>query len=288
MVNEHRPYLPMAILSCAWLLPLLPLGLTRIEESPSARFLGMAGILVVSASLFSLTFQRNKVFSTDKAYYEDLVRKAPSARAYANYGLTFMAEKRYDEALRYYQQALQLAPNWHIVHVNLGLIYQTKGDDSAAHYHFDRGVETDLYSATARMYRGEYYLAKRRYAEALTDFQQILPLNREKYRIYRGLTTAASGLGNWRDAVEYCAKCLSIEKQQAERDMVSMSRPYWDRPDLCEPGQKFYQAINSLLPGRWWVHHNIADLASRCGMVNQAEEERSMARKLKAAMPAEK
>ena len=283
MVNEHRPYLPVALLSCAWTIPLVPLCFRLFKNYRSGIYIGVTGFCIVLVALFALTWQRNKVFSTEKAYYEDILKKAPSARAYANYGLTFMSQGRYDEALRYYLRALEMAPNWHIVHINLGLIYQAYGNDSLACCHFNQGVATDLYSATARVYRGEYFLARRRYAEALADFEHDLALNREKYRICKGAATAASGLGQWQKAAMYCKQCRAADTAQLEFDMVAISRPYWDRHDLCGAGYHFYTSIDTLLPNRWWVHHNLGDLAYRCGNAMESRREFAIEYGLKAA-----
>ncbi|MGA7744754.1 MAG: tetratricopeptide repeat protein [Polyangia bacterium] len=77
------------------------------------------------------------------------MNKAPSSRAYVNYGLTFMRRGQYNEALKYYRLALELAPNWHIIHINLGIAYQQLGNWDQARYHFDRAVQTEQYSAQA-------------------------------------------------------------------------------------------------------------------------------------------
>lgn len=282
MVNEHRPYLPIALLSCAWTIPLVPLCFSFFKNCRSGAMIGAFGFCIVLVALFAMTWQRNKVFSTQKAYYQDILNKAPSARAYANYGQACMTEGNYAEALRYYLKALEMAPNWHIVHINLGLIYQAQGNDSLARSHFDQGVATDLYSATARIYRGEYFLARSRYPEAMADFEQVLPLNRDKYRIWKGAATAASGLGQWQKALLYCKQCHAADPSRIEFDMVAISRPYWDRPDLCSAGSLFYTSIDTLLPDRWWVHHNLGDLAARCGNVEKSQRELSLAQKLKA------
>jgi tetratricopeptide (TPR) repeat protein len=283
MVNEHRPYLPVAILSCAWLIPLLPAAFRLAEKSRiSAAMAVSAGTLLI-VSLSYLTWQRNLVFRSARSYYEDILKKSPSARAYANYGLTFLQEARFSEALANYEQALRLAPNWHIVHINLGLIYTALGNDSLAQFCYDRAVATDHYSATAKIYRGEYLLSRRRYSDALRDFEDVLPLHRQKYAICKGAATAAAGLGAWEKAVLYAKGCCAENPVQCEFDIVGMSRPYWDRTDLCRPGIRFFAALDSVLPNRWWVHQNIAALAGRCSDTGLARIESLRAQTLKKA-----
>jgi tetratricopeptide (TPR) repeat protein len=288
MVNEHRPYLPIAILSLAWSIPLIPLAFEYGKKNRCAGMLGVSAAALIVISFSLLTWQRNLVFRSDKSYYEDILKKAPSARAYANYGLTFLKDARYAEALEQYEQALRLAPNWHIVHINLGLIYHALGIDSLARYYFDRGVMTDQFSATAKIYRGDYLLTQHRYAEALRDFEDVLPLHRQKYAIYKGAATAAAGIGEWEKAARYVRGCFGEDPGQVEFDMVAISRPYWEQKERCTAGLAFYSSIDSLLPGRWWVRHNIGDLALRCGDSTRAHREFAAAQQIKLSRQSQK
>jgi protein O-mannosyl-transferase len=273
MVNEHRPYLPVAVLSCAWLIPSLPAVFSLAKRNRGAAFLALLSGAVIFSSLSLLTRQRNLAFKSERSYYEDILKKAPSARAYANYGLIFLKEGLYREALEYYLQAQRLAPNWHIVHINLGLIYQALGNDSLANACFNFGVAVDQYSGTAKVYRGEYLLAKHHYNEALADFRDVLPLHRQKYALRKGAATAAAGLGYGETSVRYARQCFEEDPGRFENDVTTISRPFWDRPELCGPGRRFFAAIDSLLPGRWWVHYNLGDLSLRCSDTSRARVE---------------
>ena len=283
MVNEHRPYFPLAVLSIAWMVPLLDHFFVPQKNRRWYCSIGAGAGLLVAISFFMLTYQRNKVFSTEERYLEDIIHKAPSARAYANYGLLFLKKGQYDDARYYYGKSLELAPNYYIAHTNLGIIDQQTGNHDAALAHFNKAVATDQYSATARMYRGECYLTRSEFKKALDDFEYILPSHRVKFRICKGAATAASGLGDWRKAVANVKLCLSENREYTENSMVDISRPYWNLPGNCGAGLHFYEAVDSLLPGRWWVHHNIGDLARLCGDTTQLEREALIARQLKSA-----
>jgi len=281
MVNEHRPYLPLAVLSLTWIIP-ASLFVFRIGRSNAVvRGFSGTGLIVMATAFFLLTFQRNRVFANEESYYRDIVNKAPSSRAYVNYGLTFMRRGQYDDALKYYRLALELAPNWHIIHINLGILYQQLGNWNQARYHLDRAVQTEQYSAQALAYRGEYFLKRKEYASALQDFQKSIPLSREMFAIYKGLATASAGLGDWAASVDYTARCRTLDPQQTEEQIVSIATPFWDRSDRYQAGITYFQEIERLYPGRWWVRQDIGDLAAKLGQKALANQSFADAKRLK-------
>lgn len=281
MVNEHRPYLPLAVLSLTWIIPASLFAFRIGRSNAVVRTFAATGLIVLAAAFFLLTLQRNRVFANEASYYGDIIKKAPSSRAYVNYGLTFMRRGQYDEALKYYRLALQLAPNWHIIHINLGIIYQQLGNWDQARYHFDRAVQTEQYSAQALVYRGEYFLKRKDYAAALQDFEKSIPLSREMFAIYQGIATASAGVGDWSASVEYTVHCHALDPQQTEAQIVSISTPFWDRPARYQEGINYFQQIGRLYPGRWWVWQNIGDLATKLGQQALAQQSFADAKRLK-------
>jgi len=192
-----------------------------------------------------------------------------------------MRRGQYNEALKYYRLALELAPNWHIIHINLGIAYQQLGNWDQARYHFDRAVQTEQYSAQALVYRGEYFLKRKDYAAALRDFEKSIPLSREMFAIYKGMATASAGLGDSTASVAYTVRCWAIDRQQAEAQIVSISAPFWERPDRYQGGIGYFQEIDRLYPGRWWIRQNISDLAARLGQKALADQSFAEAQRLK-------
>jgi tetratricopeptide (TPR) repeat protein len=281
MVNEHRPYLPIALFSLTWLLPAGLLAPAAARRYRPAGTIAAAGFALLVAAFFTLTFQRNRVFSSEKAYYWDIIKKAPSSRAYVNYGLTLMREGRNDEALKYCRSALELAPNWHVVHINLGILYQLQGDIRQAQYHFDRAVATEQYSAYSLVYRAEFRLAQRMYAPALDDLGKCLPMTREFFRVYKDMATATAGLGDWEKSLAYTKKCFAIDPHAAELEIVGISRPFWDTPAGYAAGIGYYQGVDSLYPGQWWVFQNIGDLAGKTGQPELARKSFGQATRLR-------
>ncbi len=283
MVNEHRPYLPFALLSMVWLIPGLRLLSGWTEKSRISQVLAGSGLLLLVVSLFALTFTRNRAFSTSERYYLDILKKAPSSRAHVNYGRTQMLKGKIKKALKHYKRADAMAPGWHITDINLGFAYWKLRKPQLARWHFDRAVRHDRYTSLSREFRGRFNLSQKAYGAALDDLQKARKTCRECYVVYAGLATAHAGLGDWKKSLYWTRHCLKVDPRQTEKKLAYMSAPFWGSPTRYRAGYRFYVAVDRQLPGRWWVKQNLADLAFKLGSKQEAERLRKEAARLKAA-----
>lgn len=265
MVNEHRPYMPIAVLSLLFVIPMVRLGYELTAGRRFARAVGYGVFFLVLASLANLTVERNRVFASDRAYWADVVAKAPSSRAYVNYGLSFMRAGDLKTARDYFNKGLELAPYWNIAHINAAIAERALGNEAEAKKHFDLGVQYDEFTGSSRSYRGEYYLGKKLYREAVDDFEKSIPKSLEYYRNDRGLATAWAGLGDAAKSYEYTAKCLDLDPAQTQLEITSIAGPFFEAQDRARAGIDYFQKLNSRLPDTWWVYANIATLAARVG-----------------------
>jgi tetratricopeptide (TPR) repeat protein len=154
MVNEHRPYLPMMFFSSL----LLHLFVERIQSIGrqahlATKFVSLSGLIFIVAALFGATTARNKVFLTEESYTRDLVEKSPSARSYVNYGLVFLKRSDFGGARNWFELARNMAPNWFIPHVNLGIVEDRTGNADQAMAYYDRAVDLEAHTAISLKYR---------------------------------------------------------------------------------------------------------------------------------------
>jgi tetratricopeptide (TPR) repeat protein len=277
MVNEHRPYLPLGILSLALFIPA-----GRIVGRVPSRVVRnsvLAALGVILVLLASMTYRRNRVFATGANYWQDVLAKAPSSRAYVNYGRTFLGTGDPQRALRYFQQALRLAPNWYIIHLNLAATYSRLGRDDLARPHYDRAIETDRYSGMALTSRGDFRLRNGDYAGAEQDFRAALPINLDRRRNLRGLATAYAGLGDVDRSLEQTEALLRLDPRAAGA-INGISRPFYRSADLYPKGVEYYSKLTERLPGTWWMYENLSRLARLAGDTALAREAHSRAREL--------
>lgn len=265
MVNEHRPYLPIAILS---LTLMIPVG-TRLLTWPrgpmrNALLANATGAILVLAVL---TWRRNEVFATPIRYWTDVIEKAPSARAHLNLGVALMEKNDMTAAMREMHRSLELAPYWYYTHINLGIAYQHRGEIDSARAHYDRAVQLDTYSGLALAWRGEFRLSQRDYAAARDDFSTGMR-NGWQYRSAKGLATAFAGLGDVTQALDQTGRLLAADRSAALNDIPGISVPFFQNPWLREAGVRFYEALALRIPGQPWIAENIERL--RRGAANEA------------------
>ena len=95
LAYEHRMYLPSAAVAAGFVVAMYEVG-RRLAPSPQVKW-GRGILLAVPALLIALlgtvAFQRNRVFATERAIWEDTVRKRPeNVVGHTNLGVVLMSE----------------------------------------------------------------------------------------------------------------------------------------------------------------------------------------------------
>lgn len=105
VANERHLYLATAGLTL-----FVALCLTMLANRYRRATIGGAIALVIVLS--TMTGQRNKVYHSETAFWQDIVTKNPdNARAHNNLGYAYAREGRPAEAISAYDEAIKLAPN---------------------------------------------------------------------------------------------------------------------------------------------------------------------------------
>jgi tetratricopeptide (TPR) repeat protein len=277
MVNEHRPYLPLAVLSLLWTIPAVELAAASIASRRLMLGAYASSLAFVVAGLTLMTLERNKVFQTYEAYWKDVAEKAPSSRSLCNYGLAFMQRAEYATAIKYFREAIELGPYWHIPQINLAVALDSTGESDLALEHYSRGIDYDTFSGSALTWRGRYYLKHRQYELARKDFEaSVAKKSLERYDNNKGLATAWAGLGNAQRCFEYTLACYEIDPNQTAIDIVAIVAPFFLDPsdpryqEVARIGVQFFELLNTRIQDTWWVYANMSALASRVGRAEEA------------------
>lgn len=275
MVNEHRPYLPIGILSLAAIIPAAWfLRRWSGQNVAAARSAVAAGVAVILVALTTLTYRRNEVFSTSDRFWRDVLQKAPSARAHLNYGVSLMAANDMSGAMRQFQSSLELAPYWYYTHINLGVAHHRLGQIDRARVHYDRAVEYDKYSGSALTWRGEFHLAQREFHAARDDLLASQKVSLEGYRNAKGLAAAYAGLGEATQAAVQADRMLAIDRasalQDAQARFVQQGLTLlYDRKDPVAAAAVFRKVLE-LNPTHYGATYQLATALDRSGQADLA------------------
>jgi Flp pilus assembly protein TadD len=256
VMNDHRMFFPFVglTLAAAWGIWL------AVADFSSSRFRGFVanrksptltqGMIAASVVLLLAhaygTHERNIVWRTEESLWLDVTKKSPqNGRGLMTYGVIQMAKGRYDLADQYFTRALQYAPQYAYLHVNIGVLKGAMGDAEEAERHFREAQQYDPGNPVSYYYYARWLssvgriddaapLAKRAlelspgHAEAqqlLADIQSRLlhPARRtageaqeETPERWIEISLAAYRLGRYEECIDASQKALRLRPDYAE------------------------------------------------------------------------
>ena len=94
--------------------------------------------------ILELFFKRKGQVDNAVSYYEKALQHNPTfTEALVNLGIIFQEKGQFDKAINYSQQALQINPNYSTAYINLGNMYCEKGQINEAIIHFQKAIKLD-------------------------------------------------------------------------------------------------------------------------------------------------
>lgn len=124
--------------------------------------------------------------------------------------------KNYDEAIKYYKEALVLAPRSGNAHHNLGLVYKEKGMTDEAIKEFEKALEINP-TLTASYYNlGILHHLKGKDDEAIAAFKKALSINPDDANIHFNLGVAYGSKNMTDEAMAEYQKAIALKPDDAD------------------------------------------------------------------------
>jgi len=175
-VADRRLYLPMI-----GILLVAVAALERLRVDPRKLAAAMGCLL---ALLAILAYQRNELWASDTALWEDAVRTSPAnARAHFQLAHTYNTNGRYQDALTQYAEAARLKrPTYELLY-DWGLAYSDAGQPEQA---IEKLRQAAALEPTAQVYTqiGTVYAKQKRWQEALDALAEAEKLDPNYDMIY--------------------------------------------------------------------------------------------------------
>jgi hypothetical protein len=213
VLAEHRMYLPF-----------LGLVLICCEALRRAKFPTIIGIgATVLVICCVLTYQRNQVWSSPLALWQDSVNKSPNKyrpRFQLAYELQY-GENRCQEAVKSYQIAAGLGPVDDVLLIDWALALECAGRSADA---ADKLRQAATLNNTAHVHTqiAVVYAKHRRYPEALEELDQAEKIDPNYDMIYFYRAGVAQELGNRAEAQKQYRHALELNPQnQPARDALA-------------------------------------------------------------------
>ena len=177
-LHVHRMYLSLA----AIIVPVVAVGKHLLQKMLAGRLdnrrLGVVGagfVLVITAILGSLTYERNKAYQSAYALWSDNVENRPESKiAHFNFGLILDEEGKVEQAKAEYEHAIRIDPNYFDVRTNLGIIFANQGNLDRARNEFEHEIRINPNHIEARYNLGNVFLAQGDLAKATAEYEYAI------------------------------------------------------------------------------------------------------------------
>jgi len=222
--NDHRMFFcyPGLILAVVWSAWLLWQRLFSVEQREKLRPAVMAVAVMVLCAYGYGVRQRNIVWHTAESLWLDDVEKSPTnGRGLMNYALTQMAVGRYPRALDYFSRALEYAPNYPTLEINLGIVNGAMADQgdatrtAEAERHFLRAIALAPDADEAHAFYGRWLLQHGRTQEAIAQLRTAIALDPPRPMQHELLIQAESKSGDLSAARQAATETLAVAPDDA-------------------------------------------------------------------------
>lgn len=194
VIAEHRMYLPLA--GCAVFLA------AALRGWAGKSSYGVAAGVILLILFSGITYARNRVWGSEKIFWEDVIRKSPQkARGYNNLGQFYCATGKTEKGFGLFEKALQLDPRYVPAHFNLAAGYQRAGDLEQALRSYGRALELDPGYYIAHNNRGNIYAEQEKWAQASAEFQKVLDVEPAYVPAYDNLGLVYQKMGDSQKAI---------------------------------------------------------------------------------------
>lgn len=224
-----------------------------------------------SASVYdqaTTAFQQGKLAEAEQTLRSALINHPRDVRALGLLGVILDAEKRFEEAERYYTRALALAPASAALHNNLGNHYLARGLQERARLTFQRVVSIDPHHPNANLQLAQLSVQQKNGQTALR-FLDRLPAAEQMTPVVQLLRAQALHYSGKKDSAAALLGELAKQTSGDSRLAFSIGMVFvnWERFEEAE--KAFSQALE-FAPTNFDVLYNLGLAASRAGHLDRA------------------
>jgi len=229
VIFEHRLYLPsfgffLFMVSCS------AVGLNHLSSKiKDIRSAATSCAVILVLALTSATFARNNVWHDWPSIWGDTVKNSPAKpRPHLILGIGYYYRQEMDKALREYQQAAKLKPDYIEAYYNMGLVYK----------------------------------ARQQHAEAIPMFLKVLKLcafNAEMYaKVFNEIGTSYGELGDFERAISAFTEAVKFRPESTEfRNNYAFALRTRGK---LQDALKEYQAVLALDPANAYALSAVAEI----------------------------
>lgn len=127
-------------------------------------------------------------------------------------GLILADQKRFDEAIQYYEKGTKVNPDFAMIYNNLGTVYRIKGEDLKAENSYKKAILLDNKISEPLNNLGNLYRSTGKYTEAIKSFRNAITIKPDFFWSYYNLGISYISMGDFNNAIKSLEKCIEINK----------------------------------------------------------------------------
>ena len=256
---EHRMYLPLAAV----------LALATVAALRLAGRRGLLALLALAPALGGLTYARNAVYASERAFWLDVGVKCPgNARAGINLGNLALARGGLAEAIADYQTALRLQPNLPETESNLCSALTQAGRPAEAVVHGEAALRLAPLSANAHVNLGNAFMHLGRAGDAVAQYEAALRIQPDAPDTQLNLGTALVQLGRPGEAIAHFETAVRLEPTRAESEYALAGA--FRRQGDAKAALLHYAAAVGLQPDFTAARFALGNALARAGRFDEA------------------
>lgn len=179
VMNDHRMFFPFVglALSVGWTIFLI-VDKYLLPKATSTTYTALAlGMVLIFGAYGYGTYQRCEVWDSKESLWKDVTEKSPkNGRGWMNYGLALMEQGRFPEALKAYQEAMTLTPNYSYLQINMGILLNAMGKKQEPEQYFKRAQQINPNLPESHYFYALYLMKQNRLTEAKYELKYTLQL----------------------------------------------------------------------------------------------------------------
>jgi tetratricopeptide (TPR) repeat protein len=230
--------------------------------------LGMAAFSVVAVLMVCSRKQTAYWQNDESLWTHALACTSGNYTAHNNLGYVLVAQGRPEEAIKHYEEALAINPNYAEVINNLGtaLLDQGRLDEAAQYYH--RAIE--IYPGFAEAYNnlGILLTKQGRTAEAIEQYRKAIELNPNRTEFYNNLGNLLARQNQTDEAIKQFQKALEIAPDNA-KVRVNLANILTAQGRGDEAMEQYQQALKQM-PDSIHAHNQLGLLLQQRGKFKSA------------------
>ena len=244
---------------------------------------GVCLVIVVGVTWGVLTVERNQVYYSELAMWEDTVAKAPdNIRANCNLAIALCSLKRIPEAIECYERAGRLVSTRHntespnlatraqaMAAYNCALALASVGRREDAIQRYEQAIRLDPKMAGAHYNCGIVLGELGRKSEAIAHYQEAIRIKPDYVEVHNNWGSLLLGMGQTVEAVDHYQQSLKIAPNPTAHNNLGMVLQANGRLD--EAADHFRQAVR-LKPDYVRAHFNLVIILAQMGRIREAIE----------------